>query len=192
MWCSTSRSSPFPPLPLLLPPRSMTSPLCFLLTRWSSHRFRCFLQVLLRRLSPVTPRGLYPARVPRCHLPARPLRLTRVPGRHLRHRYASPSRCVSTSDVLPTWAPGRRLRLRPHHRHVTPSRCASTSDVPGWRRCLRRRRWPPLRRGHLRHRRRLLRRQHRPRRRGIQLLGPRRRCTTHRSFTDTRVMFTRW
>ena len=125
MWCSMSLSFPFPPLPLPLRLRSLTSPLCFLLTRWSSHLSRCFLQVLLRRLSPVTPRGLYPARVPRCHLPARPLRLTRVPGWHLRHR---------------------------PHRHVSPSRCASTSDVPGWRRCLRRRRWPPLRRGHLRHR----------------------------------------
>jgi len=43
MWCSMSLSFPFPPLPLPLPLRSLTSPLCFLLTRWSSHLYRCFL-----------------------------------------------------------------------------------------------------------------------------------------------------
>jgi len=114
MWCSTSLSFPFPPLPLLLPPWSMTSSLCFLLTRWSSHLCRCFLLVLLRHLSPVTPRGLYPARVSRGHLPARPLRMIWVLGRRLRlrhHQHASPSQCVSTSTVQPSWVPGRRLQL---------------------------------------------------------------------------------
>jgi len=46
--------------------------------------------------------------------------------------------------------------------------------------------------GHLRHRRRLPRRRDRPRHRGTQLPGSPRRCTTLCSFTDTRVMFTRW
>ena len=188
MSCSMSLSSPFPPPPpLRLPPRSLTSPLCFPLTRWSSHLSQCFLHVLLRRRSPVTPRGRYPARASRGHLPEWSLRTTRV--RLQPHRHASPSRCASTSDVPTTWVPDRRLRP---HRHASPSRCASTSDVSGWRRCLRRHRWPPLRRGHLRHRRRLPRRRHRHRRRGPQLVVSRRRCTTHRFCTDTRVMFTLW
>ena len=165
MWCLMSLSSPFPPPPL----RTLTYSLCFPLTRWSSHLCRYFLQVLLRRAparrSPGTPSGLYPARASRGHLLARPLCTTRVSG--------------------------HRLGLRPH-RHASPSRCASTSDVPGGRRCLRRHRWPPLRRGHLRHRQRPLRQRHRHRRRGPQLPVSRRRCTTHRFFTDTRVMFTLW
>ena len=146
----------------------------------------------LARRSPVTPRGLYPARASRGHLPDRPLRTTRVPGRRLRlqpHRHPSPSRCSSTSNVPMTRVPDKRLRP---HQHASPSQCASTSDMPGWRYCLRRHRWPPLRRGHLRHRQRLLRKRHQHRRRGPQLPGSRRRCTTHHFFTDTRVMFTLW
>ena len=173
MWCLLSLPSPFPPPPLPLPPRSLTSPLCFPLTRWSSYLCSCFMQVLLRRAlrrgrapasrSPMTPLALLPARTSRGHLPGRPpfLRPTRDPGR----------------------------RLRPH-RHTSPSRCSSTNNVLSRRRCLCCHRWPLLRRGHLCHRRLLLRRRHRHRRRGPRLLVSRRRCTTHRSFTDTRVMFT--
>ena len=165
MWCSMSLFFLFPPPPLPLPPRSLTSPLCFPLTRWSSHLCRCFLQVLLRcataRRSPVTPQGRYPARASRGHLPDRSLRTTRV-------------------------------RLRPL-RHASSSRYASTSDMSGWSRYRRRHRWwPPHRQGRLRHRRGLPRRRHRHRRRGPQLLMSRCRCTTHRFFTDTRVMFTLW
>jgi len=100
MWCSMSLSSPFPPPPLPLPPRSLTSPLFFLLTWWSSHLCRCFLPVLLRSRSPVTPRGQYPTRASRGHLPDRSLRTTWV--RLKPHRHASPSQCASTSNVPTT------------------------------------------------------------------------------------------
>ena len=179
MWCSMSLSSPFPPPPLSLPPRSLTSPLCFPLTRWSSHLCWCFLQVLLR---------LYPARVSRGHLSAQPLRTTGSrtgdsdPIGTLRPTSARlpatcPRRWSRTGDSGPTGT------LRPTGAHI--------SAVPDWRRCLRRHGVPLFA--------------------GVsyatgsvfpasdtdtvprpQLPVSRRRCTTHRFFTDTRVMFTLW
>ena len=200
MWCSMSLSSPFPP-PLPPPPRTLTYPLCFPLTRWSRHLCLCFLQVLLRRAprrgcaparrSPVTPLGLYPARVSRGPLSDRPLRTTRVLGRRLT---PAPPACFAQPVLVYHRVPTTRVpdrRLRPH-RHASPSRCVSTSGVPSWRRCLRQHWWPPLRRGHLRQRRRPLRRRHRHHSRGPPLPGSRCRCTIHRLFTDTRVMFTLW
>jgi hypothetical protein len=154
--------------------RVLTSPLCFPLTRWSSHLCSCFLQVLLHRAlrrhralarrRPVTPPPLLPVRAWPGHLPALPLsfRLTGVPGRRL------------------------RLSLR-----ASPSRYLCTSAGPGLRRHLRHRKWPLVRRGH--HQWRLpLRRGHRRPRRGLRPPVSRHRCNTRRYFTDTRAMFTLW
>jgi hypothetical protein len=201
-----SLSSPTP-LPLLPhPPLSLTPP-CFLLTRWLSHHFSCLLQVphcrplprdrALRRLSPATLLALLPPRAGWDHRPPRrpsrcrprsPVRWPRHRHRRpLRHRRALRSRCVSTSAV-----PLRALLRRPRHSHRRPlyhllglpNRCRSTSGVPV-RRHLRllQRRLP---------RRPLLRRLRRLRRRGHRRPVLSSRCTTRRSSTDTRVMFTPW
>jgi len=117
MWCLMSLSSPSPPPPPHLPPPIRTPSLCFPLTRWSSHFYRCLLQVMLprapaRRL-PVTPLALRPARVRRRRPPELllPLRPQRVRGRRLSHLLrVSPSRCTSTGAVC------RRHRCLRHHR----------------------------------------------------------------------------
>jgi hypothetical protein len=119
---------------------------------------------------PVTPLALRPARV-RGRRPSVlpwPLRSTRFRGRR--------------PPVLPRPLRSTRVRGRrlPHLLRVSPSRCASTSAVCGLLRCLRHHRRPLLRRRRQHHR-------HSPR-----LPVSCRRCTTHRSFTDTRGMFTLW
>jgi hypothetical protein len=173
MWCSISSSlSPPPPHPL--PPLTLTCSLCFPLTLWSSHLCRGLLQVLLhrdpcrarvpaRRLL-VTPLALRPARIWGRRPPVlpRPLRSTRFRGRH--------------PPVLPR--PLRSTRVRgcrlPHLLRVSPSRarlpvtCAACSARP------------------------LLRRRRRHHRHSPRLPVSCRRCTTHRSFTDTHGMFTLW
>ena len=170
-----SPSSPSPPPPHPLPPLTLTSSLCFTLTWWSSHLCRCILQVLLHhalrqtralaRRPPMTPLALRHARVRRRRPPVLhlPLRPTRVWGRQL----------------------PRLLR-------VSPSRCTSTSVVRGRLCCFNHHWWPLLRQRRLHHRWPLLRRRRLHHRRGPQLPVSCRRCTTHCSFTDTRVMFTLW
>jgi hypothetical protein len=181
MWCLMS--SHFPTPPHHPPPTlTLTSSLSFRLTRWSSHLFFLSLQVLAHRLSVLLlARCLARVRWCRlrwCRLSAEP-RLRSPPGRagvvglhRLRGRryqplrLASRSRCGSTSADYRRWgSPLHRRRRR--HRH----RCL----LLRWHR-----RWPSPRQGHLH-----LRRGH-PRH------VSRRRCTTHRSFTATRVTSTRW
>jgi hypothetical protein len=186
-----SPSSLSPPPPHPLPTLTLTCSLCFPLTRWSSHLFRVFLQVLLHRAhcqdrAPARrpPVALHPARVwgrrppvlprplrltrfrgPRPPVLPRPLRLTRVRGRR--------------PLVLPR--PLRLTRVRgPHLIRGSPCRCACTSAVRGRLHCL----------GH--HRRPLLHRGHRYHHRSPRLPVSCHRCTTHRSFTDTHTMFTLW
>jgi hypothetical protein len=165
MWCSMSPSFPFP-APLHL--RFLTHPICFPLTRWSSHLFRGLLQVPPRRVlrRPPVPA---PLRVRAPRPPARPRLIQWVQPRGLR------------PPLLPRGGrAGYRRRILSRHlprrlRRGSPRRYGYTSAGRGHRRS-----WSLLHRGH-RHHRHCLRRP-----------VVSRRSTTRRYFTDTRGMFTRW
>jgi hypothetical protein len=182
MWCLMSPHFPTPPPHHPPPTLTLTSSLSFRLTRSSRHLFFLSLQVLAHRLSVLLPARCLDrvrwCRLRWCRLSAEP-RLRSPPGRagvvglhRLRGRryqplrLASRSRCGSTSAACRH--SGSPLHRRRRHR---PHRCL----LLRWHR-----RWPSPRQGHLH-----LRRGH-PRH------VSRRRCTTHRSFTATRVTSTRW
>jgi hypothetical protein len=167
MWSSMSPSFPFP---APLHPRSLTHPICFPLTRWSSHLLCGLLQVPPRRVlsQPSVPA---PLRVRAPRPPVRPRLLQLVQTRGLR------------PPLLPRGGrAGRRRRTPSRHlprqlRRGLPRRYGYTSAGRGHRRS-----WF----------RSLLRREHRHHRHCLRRPVVSRRSTTRRFFTDTRGMFTRW